>query len=88
MTAKRYQRRQINAWNRGSEARARASGQHMVTARLGATAYERLRELCEKHDCTVRDVIEGFLFGTIRTPNALGFSRQEVEYARSIGVPL
>lgn len=87
MTAKRYQRRQINAWNRGSEARARASGQHMVTARLGSTAYDRLRDLCKKHDCTVRDVIEGFLFGTIK-PNPLGFSAPEIEYARSIGVPL
>lgn len=88
MTAKRNQRRQINAWNRASEARARASGQHMVTARIGPAAYDRLRQLCEKHDCTVRDVIEGFLFGTICQPNPLGFSAPEIEYAKSIGVNL
>jgi hypothetical protein len=86
MTAKRYQRRQINAWNRASEARARASGQHMVTSRLGQVAYDRLRDLCDKHECTVRDVLEGFLLGTIPPANEFGFSGPEIEYARSIGV--
>lgn len=86
MTAKRNQRRQINAWNRASEARARANGQHTVTARLGPTAYGRLRELCEKNDCTVRDVIEGFLFGTIAAPNPLRFSAPELEHAQSLGM--
>jgi hypothetical protein len=88
MTAKRYQRRQENARKRRFEARARAAGQHIVTARVGKVAYDRLRDLCDKHECTVRDVLEGFLLGTIPPANEFGFSGPEIEYARSIGVKI
>ena len=88
MTAKRYQRKHVNAWNRASEQRAREAGRHMVTARLGDAAYRRIRELCEANDCTVRDVIEGFLFGTIKPAHPLGLSPAEIECAKQLGVRL
>lgn len=62
---KREQRACINEWNRSAERRARQRGQKMVTARLGPVAYEKLMALCAEHECSVRDVIEGFLFGNI-----------------------
>lgn len=84
MKPKRERKRAINAWNRGFERRAKERGQRIVTARLGPVAYAKLRSICDVHNCTVRDVIEGFLFGnlTIRHSQLVqehGFSRQEAE---------
>lgn len=67
MKPKRERRKCINAWNRESERRARENGQHMVTVRMGPVAHARLMDLCHLHQCTVRDVIEGFLFGNLST---------------------
>lgn len=83
MKPKREQRACINAWNRVAEQRARERGQHMVTARLGPVAYAKLQALCAANDCTVRDVIEGFLFGTIGQERD-GLSAQELAHYRSM----
>lgn len=80
MKPKREQRECVNAWNRDAERRARQRGQRMVTARLGPVAYARLSDLCAAHDCTIRDVIEGFLFGNLDVAHTRAMTEHGLSY--------
>lgn len=80
MKPKREQRACVNEWNRNAEARARLRGQRMVTARLGPAAYARLSDLCAAHDCTIRDVIEGFLFGNLDVAHTRAMTEHGLSY--------
>lgn len=96
-TAKRYQPECRNAWARARDARLKASGaEYATTVRLTPKAHQLLRELCDRHDCSVRDVVEGLLLGTITTmpgkpgrqPNPYGLSPDEITTALSLGIAL
>lgn len=89
MTPKREQNTAIREWNRGYEARCNEAGRRMVTARLSPSARRQLEALQAQHQCSVRDVIEGLLFGNIDpTRTALKLSPSEIECARALGVRL
>lgn len=95
MTAKRRQPEHVARWKREHELRNREKGGRLVGVRLGPATYSLLRELCDLHACTTRDVVEGLLLGTItlppagpgvRRPNYLGLSPDEIAAARSLGI--
>lgn len=66
-------------------ARIRERGGKVLNIRVSANALQRLQALASAHDCTMQDVVEGLLLGTVQ-PNPDRLSPAEIECARALGL--
>jgi hypothetical protein len=72
--------------DRAREERLVERGGRRKHFRLSAKASEALKQLAGAYDCSQRDIVEGFLLGTINSQSALSqMARKIAEFNRQEG---